>query len=119
MRELANTPTDNEVNGMAFNRNYSSEEYAETMSLIAMVVAGFSMSPTGSEGRMQTSSVWSNACERLLLRPDIASADHTDSRQPHQGIKYLKAICTFLLNIGDGFTRTIHDEGLSLADRIG
>jgi hypothetical protein len=94
------------------------EAYAETLSLIAMVVAGFSRS-TSSDGSMQTSSVWTKACESLLHRPDISPEDTPGNELPSQGVAYLRAICTFLLNIGDGFDRTIHDESLSLADRVG
>lgn len=92
-------------------------EDAETLSLIAMVVAGFSRSAS-SDGPMQVSSVWTKACESLLHRPDISLEDKPDEL-PYQGVAYLRAICTFLLNIGDGFNRTIHDERLSLADRVG
>ncbi|EED88181.1 hypothetical protein THAPSDRAFT_269896 [Thalassiosira pseudonana CCMP1335] len=61
-----------------------------TLSLIAMCVAGFNMT-MGSDGVPKTSTVWSNA-----------------------------SICTFLLNLGkeNGLNKTIHDEGLSLADRV-
>lgn len=90
------------------------EMYAETLSLIAMVVAGFSRT-AAVDGSMHTSSVWSSACESLLRRPDICETKETTS----QGVSYLRAICIFLLNIGEGFNKTIHDEGLSLSDRVG
>ena len=96
-----------------------SEAYAESLSLIAMVVAGFSMS-AAPDGSMQTSHVWRKACDSILLRPDIAvTEEDSTAGSLTQGVSYLRAICTFLLNIGDGFNRTIHDEGLSLADRVG
>lgn len=92
-----------------------SDTYAETLSLISMVVAGFNMT-TGSDGTMKTSLVWSNACEGLLRRRDFVGA----RRGTHSGVFYLRAICTFLLNIGreDGFEKTIYDAELSLCDRV-
>ena len=95
-----------------------SEAYAESLSLISMVVAGFSMSAM-PDGSMQSSNVWRKACDGILLRPDIAAAEENSRAPLTQGVSYLRAICTFLLNIGDGFNRTIYDEGLSLADRVG
>lgn len=92
--------------------------HSETLSLVAMVVAGYSVS-TLPDGSIQTSSVWRKACESLLLRPDISPPEHTSVDHPLQGICYLRAICVFLLNIGNGFGKTIFDENLSLADRVG
>ena len=90
------------------------KSYAETLNLIAMVVAGFSML-AASDGSMHTSNVWRKACENLLLRPDILAEEST-IRPPSEGVAYLRAICTFLLNIGNGFDKTIHDKGLSLCE---
>lgn len=98
----------------------SCEIYAETLSLIAMCVAGFNMT-MGSDGVPKTSTVWSNACESLLRRPDISQSDDSSRLQtPSLGVSYVRAICTFLLNLGkeNGLNKTIHDEGLSLADRV-
>eukprot|EP00804_Cyclotella_cryptica_P030241 CCRYP_017117-RA/>CCRYP_017117-RA protein AED:0.04 eAED:0.04 QI:260/1/1/1/0.83/0.85/7/841/1309 len=117
VRELASHQTGNRGGDSCSPTKASLEAYAETLSLIAMVVAGFNMS-TAADGSMKTSTVWSNACERLLLRPDITPSEESYSISLSQGISYLRAICTFLLNIGDGFNRTIYDEGLSLADRV-
>ena len=90
------------------------KSYAETLNLTAMVVAGFSML-AASDGSMHTSNVWRKACENLLLRPDIL-AEESSIRPPSEGVAYLRAICTFLLNIGNGFDKTIHDKGLSLCE---
>lgn len=93
------------------------ETYSETLKLIAMVVAGFSRS-IAADGSMQTSSVWSKACESLLHRPGMSRTEEPDLL-PSKGVSYLRAICIFLLNVGNGFDKTIYDEDLSLPDRVG
>ncbi len=92
------------------------ETYAETLNLIAMCVAGFNVTNCAN-GTMKSSPVWSSACESLLRRPDISE---TATSPPSLGVPYLRAICTFLLNIGQvkGFSQTIFSDGLSLADRV-
>ncbi|KAL7519277.1 hypothetical protein ACHAWX_004064 [Stephanocyclus meneghinianus] len=117
VRELASNQTGNREDVSILRTKTSLEAYAETLSLIAMVVAGFRIS-TAPDGSTKSSTVWNNACESLLLRPDISPAEESHSIPPSQGISYLRAICIFLLNIGDGFNKTIYDEGLSLADRV-
>ena len=104
----------------AMRSGSSCESYAETLSLIAMCVAGFNMT-TGADGTIKSSTVWSNACESLLRRPDISDAPESSQQQQLSlGVPYLRAICIFLLNIGreNGFQKTIYDEGLSLSDRV-
>lgn len=92
------------------------ERYSETLSLIAMCVAGFNVT-SASDGTMKTTNLWSNACDNLLRRPDIAATDKVQL----PGVAYLRAILLFLQNIGSeaGFDKTIYNEGLSLADRVG
>jgi len=103
-------------NHQSSHANHNLETYAETLNLIAMCVAGFNVTNC-ADGTMKSSPVWSNACESLLRRPDISE---TVKSPPSIGVPYLRAICTFLLNIGQvkGFNQTIYDDGLSLADRV-
>jgi len=82
---------------------------------------------TASDGTMKTTNLWSGACTNLLRRPDIAVATmgSTNSSQVQPlppGVSYLRAILLFLQDIGSvtgGFRKTIYNEGLSLADRVG
>jgi hypothetical protein len=105
--------------GHADNPN-SMNKYSETLSLIAMCVAGFNVK-AANDGTMRTTILWSSACDNLLQRPDMISAEDKTSSQVHlQGVSYLRAILIFLQNIGKiDYNKTIYDEGLSLADRVG
>ena len=102
--------------GEGVDKATNCESYAETLNLIAMCVAGFNVT-TVSDGTMKTTSLWSSACENLLRRPDIL----LDGNVQLPGVSYLRAILLFLQSIGSdsGFKETIHNEGLSLADRVG
>eukprot|EP00581_Thalassiosira_minuscula_P028980 CAMPEP_0183754362 /NCGR_PEP_ID=MMETSP0739-20130205/3494_1 /TAXON_ID=385413 /ORGANISM="Thalassiosira miniscula, Strain CCMP1093" /LENGTH=346 /DNA_ID=CAMNT_0025990981 /DNA_START=1 /DNA_END=1038 /DNA_ORIENTATION=- len=91
-----------------------------------MCVSGFNVATSGDG--VKTTSLWSNACNNLLRRPDIATVtmnkkDSSYLEQPlPSGVSYLRAILLFLQNIGsemEGFSMTIRNEGLSLADRVG
>lgn len=99
----------------------TAHNYSETLSLIAMCVAGFNVI-TASDGAMKTTTLWNNSCETLLRRLESVMAKD-NSAQPHQlpGVAYLRAILLFLQNIGSeaGFSKTIYNEGISLADRVG
>jgi len=90
----------------------TTESYGETLSLIAMCVAGFNVT-VESDGTMKTSNIWSSACESLLQRPDVSETTNQSS-----GAVYLRAILLFLQNIGKGFECIIHNEGIRLADRV-
>jgi len=93
---------------------YFSQQYAETLELVAMCVAGYS-------GRnckdTPSSAIWRRACDNLLNRPDISNTNASEG-----GIRasYLRAICTFLVNVGEGnsLQATLHDQMLSLSDRV-
>jgi len=89
----------------------TTESYGETLSLIAMCVAGFNVT-IESDGTMKTSNIWSSACESLLQRPDVSETTNQSS-----GAVYLRAILLFLQNIGKGFECIIHNNGIRLADR--
>jgi len=81
-------------------------EYANTLQLGAMCIAGYNGGNPDSD-----SIVWRKACESLLRQEDLAVAQ---SRAP-----YLKAICIFLLNVQSGsFDKTLNDEHLYLSDRV-
>lgn len=95
------------------NCGRSTESYRETLSLIAMCVAGFNVT-VESDGRIKASNVWNSACEGLLRRPDLSEKNTNQS----SGANYLRAILLFLQNVGEGFDCIIHYEGIALADRV-
>jgi hypothetical protein len=88
-------------------------QYAETLQLVAMCIAGYS----GNANPNSTSTnIWRNACEGLLRRQDVSRENvHLDH------IPYLRAVCLFLVNIGQdgGLDKILYDETLSLCDRVG
>jgi len=96
------------------NASRTTESYRETLSLIAMCVAGFNVT-VESDGTMKTSNVWSSACEGLLRRPDVSEKNTANQSS---GAVYLRAILLFLQSIGKGFDCIIHNEGILLADRV-
>ncbi len=87
----------------------STSQYAETMQLIAMCLAGYA--PNGSS----TTGVWRRACEGVLQRQDLSPRGRVTTH-----IHYLRAACNFLTCIGstDGFQRILNDDMLSLSDRV-
>jgi WD40 repeat protein len=106
-----------EDDGDASDKNHgrtTTESYAETLSLIAMCVAGFNVT-TQNDGSIRTSHIWSNACENLLRRPDVSEANISNRSN---GAVYLRAILLFLQKIGDGFECIIHYDKILLADRV-
>lgn len=86
-----------------------SPQYAETLDLIAMCVAGFG----GTTASQQI--VWRKACSNLLKRPSL-----TNSEAKESGIVYLRAMCTFLLNVGTDttFEYILGNDYLAYSDRI-
>ena len=89
----------------------SAPQYAESLQLVAMCIAGFG----GVDTRSSSSSVWRKACESLLRRPDLNGDNLRSSRTA-----YLRAMCTFLINIsvGKGYDEVLEDDNLSLCDRV-
>jgi WD repeat-containing protein mio len=86
-------------------------QYAESLQLVAMCVAGFG----GIDSKSPASAVWRRACENLLRRPDLNGDNLRMSRTA-----YLRSLCTFLYNISTGrsYEGVLEDHYLSLADRV-
>ena len=91
------------------NNKYLSSQYAETLELVAMCVAGFT---SNSDKNASSSKVWKNACNSLLNRPNLMK---NSNRGAHSN--YLRAICSFLMDDSD-LDRTLKDESLNLYDRV-
>eukprot|EP00563_Minutocellus_polymorphus_P004797 CAMPEP_0181040406 /NCGR_PEP_ID=MMETSP1070-20121207/11030_1 /TAXON_ID=265543 /ORGANISM="Minutocellus polymorphus, Strain NH13" /LENGTH=1149 /DNA_ID=CAMNT_0023118411 /DNA_START=133 /DNA_END=3579 /DNA_ORIENTATION=+ len=92
----------------------SSVQYAETLQLVGMCVAGF-RAPSTSEDT-NSAAVWRLSCEGLLQqRQDLSS-----ERARTANVPYLRAMLLFLLNVGksDGPDKILQNETLSLSDRV-
>ena len=92
----------------------SSAQYAETLQLVGMCVAGF-RAPSTSEDA-SSAAVWRTSCEGLLQqRQDLSS-----ERARTANVPYLRAMLLFLLNVGksEGPDRILQNEMLSLSDRV-
>ena len=92
----------------------SSAQYAETLQLVGMCIAGF-RAPSNSEDA-NSAAVWRISCEGLLQqRQDLSSEKARTANVP-----YLRAMLLFLLNVGKthGLDKILHDEMLSLSDRV-
>lgn len=100
---------DNLAGTKNLDSSLSTPEYAETLDLIAMCVAGF-----GGTSSAQT-SVWQNACAKLIQRRDLSDPRFKTSRTV-----YLHALCYFLLNVGTerSFDYILGNEFLAYGDRI-
>jgi hypothetical protein len=87
----------------------ASFQYAETLDLIAMCVAGYGGTTTAQQ------VVWRNACSNLLKRPDLGISEARTSRTV-----YLRAMCHFLLNVGldTTFEYILGNEYLAYSDRV-
>ena len=88
---------------------FVSLQYAETLDLIAMCIAGYG-------GQTKSSSrVWRTACASLLRRDDLSS-DHSKT----SSIAYLRALCQFLMNVGvnESLDQVLGNSRLSLCDRV-
>ncbi|VEU41958.1 unnamed protein product [Pseudo-nitzschia multistriata] len=87
-----------------------STQYAETLGLISMCIAGF-----GGKTESQR-SVWRRACANLLQRDDLSSTRSKHSTR----VAYLRALCEFLLNAGtiESLLRVLENTHLSLCDRV-
>jgi WD repeat-containing protein mio len=85
-------------------------QYAETLDLIAMCIAGYGGTSTSS------SRVWRSACTSLLRREDLSEERGKSSSR----IAYLRGLCHFLMSIGlnDGMDHVLGNDQLSLCDRV-
>lgn len=86
----------------------AAQQYAETLDLVAMCVAGF-----GGKTTSQL-AVWRNACANLLRRSDLSGMKAKESR-----IAYLRGLCQFLLNVGtdESYVEVLDNMNLSMSDR--
>jgi hypothetical protein len=89
--------------------SFVTPQYAETLDLIAMCVAGYRGSSTSQSG------VWQGACASLLRREDLSVAQVKTNRTV-----YLRSLCQFLLNVGrnESLDHVLENEYLSLCDRV-
>ena len=85
-------------------------QYAETLDLIAMCIAGYGGNSTAQ------AQVWRMACASLLRRDELNSDNSKSS-----GTAYLRALCQFLMGIGvnGGLDQVLDNTQLSLCDRVG
>jgi hypothetical protein len=86
-------------------------QYAETLQLVSMCIAGY----RGSDATSSWSSVWRKACLNLLKRDDLSGDNLKIVR-----VAYLRSMCTFLVSIGteDSLKCVLHDEQLRVGDRV-
>ena len=89
----------------------TASQYAETLQLVAMCLAGFG----GVDSKSAASPVWRRACESLMRRPDLSGDNLRASRSA-----YLRALLSFLINISleKGYYDVLDDGRLSLCDRV-
>ncbi len=87
-----------------------STQYAETLGLISMCVAGFGGKTQSQRG------VWTRACASLLARDDMSSTEGRNSTR----VAYLRAVCEFLMNAGtnESLLKVLENSILSLCDRV-
>lgn len=119
IRELV-LPPDNkptkETKELFFNTQVSTQ-YAETLELVALCIAGYRSGPS-SIASSSESQVWLRACANLLKRSDLTGALSTTSR-----VAYLRSVLKFLMAIGTGsdnaHQEVLGDSTLSLCDRVG
>ena len=86
-------------------------QYAETLELVAMCVAGYS---SGAKRDDISSKVWRNACLNLLNRKDMSEVQQLGSKSQ---LNYLRAICAFLID-DSNLEKTLKDGSLNLSDRV-
>lgn len=93
---------------------YGTLQYAETLQLAAMCVAGYNANSDGQSSKAST--VWSNACLSLLRRDDLSRPEVIATSR----VAYLRGLCRFLMTIGvnDGLDEVLGDTHLSLSDRV-
>eukprot|EP00551_Chaetoceros_affinis_P013408 CAMPEP_0203686416 /NCGR_PEP_ID=MMETSP0090-20130426/49049_1 /ASSEMBLY_ACC=CAM_ASM_001088 /TAXON_ID=426623 /ORGANISM="Chaetoceros affinis, Strain CCMP159" /LENGTH=839 /DNA_ID=CAMNT_0050555639 /DNA_START=488 /DNA_END=3004 /DNA_ORIENTATION=- len=93
------------------NNGLLTSQYAETLELVAMCVAGYN---SGGERNSHSAIVWRNACQNLLNRPNLNETRNPGSRSH---LNYLRAICSFLIDDND-HDKTLRDASLNLSDRV-
>jgi hypothetical protein len=87
----------------------ASLQYAETLDLISMCIAGYGGKTESQRG------VWRRACSSLLLRDDLSL-----TKAKHSRVAYLRALCEFLMNAGtiESLVKILENSQLSLCDRV-
>ncbi len=88
--------------------SFLTSQYAETLELVAMCVAGYT---SNGDQNSPSTQVWKNACRNLLNRPNLSG------KIGNVHSNYLRAICSFLMDDSD-LDRTLRDESLNLYDRV-
>ena len=91
------------------SNGHLTSQYAETLELVAMCVAGYN-NDEGKESPL--TKVWRNACKNLLMRPNLSEKSGSGVHS-----NYLRAICSFLMDEKD-LDKTLRDESLNLSDRV-
>jgi hypothetical protein len=89
-----------------------SSEYAETLDLISLCVAGF----RGGDSTSAASSIWRRSCTKLLQRDDLSGSNFSTGRAA-----YLRSMLRFLMTLGidTNYEELLSDSTLSLCDRVG
>lgn len=89
-----------------------SQQYAETLELVSLCVAGY----RGGEAGSSSSHVWRRACANLLQREDLSSSNSSGR------IAYVRSVLKFLMVLGSesiNYHEVLADTNLSLCDRVG
>lgn len=86
--------------------------YAETLALVSVSIAGF----RGGDSESTQSGIWRRSCTSLLQRPELS----TDSPATAGRAAYLRCTLRFLLSIGitTNYQEVLGDSTLSLCDRV-
>ncbi len=100
-----------EVKEESKSSSLDTAQYAETLELVAMCIAGYN---SGAEKESLSAKVWKNACQNLLNRPNMIEDQKVGSIS-HSN--YLRAIVSFLMD-DSNLEKTLKDESLNLSDRV-
>ena len=95
------------------NSSRMSSQYAETLELVALSIAGY----RGGDGESASARVWRRACANLMQRDDLSQGTSRNTSRT----AYLRTLLKFLMSIGSdtGHQEVIADGTLSLCDRVG
>ena len=87
-------------------------QYAETLELIALCIAGY----RGGDMKSSSADVWRRSCAKLMQRDVLVGGLRSTSR-----VAYLRSVLTFLMTLGSEKSHTdiLIDSTLSLCDRVG